>query len=85
MVKGFEEAGVKYDVIEDEQELRSKPYERIFDTEYYWSVPYIVDVEKYKKAFNTRMTDEFIGSLYLVCEIENDYQVIWPCSTKETL
>lgn len=83
MIQGFEKAEDWGEVIDDEDVLRSQPYTQIFDTEYYWDVPYLVDVEKYKKTFHTRMTDGYINSLSLTSRIENGYQVVWAWSSKK--
>lgn len=82
-MKGFEKAEDWGEVIDDGDVLRSQPYTQIFDTEYYWDVPYLVDVEKYKKTFHTRITDGYINSLSLTSNIENGYQVVWAFSSKK--
>ena len=82
-MKEFEKVENWGEVIDDGDVLRSQPYTQIFDTEYYWNVPYVVDVEKYKKMFHTRMTDGYINTLSLTSEIENGYQVAWAFSSKK--
>lgn len=82
-MEGFEKSEVRGEVIDDGDILRSQPYTPIFGTKYYWDVPYLVDVEKYKKAFKTEITEGYGGTLSLTSEIENGYQVVWAFSHKK--
>lgn len=81
-MEGFEKSEVRGEVIDNGDVLRSQPYTPIFGTKYYWNVPYLVDVEKYKKAFKTEITEGYGGTLSLQSEIEDGYQVVWACSSK---
>ena len=73
----FDTRNESYDKIESEiknmgeKEIRSKTYGRIFDTDFYWKVPYLIDVKKYKSLMgkDSRMTDNNTESLNFSCEI----------------
>lgn len=82
-MKGFEKSESWGEVIDDGDVLRSQSYTPIFGTKYYWDVPYLVDVEKYKKAFKTEITEGYGGTLSLTSEIEDRYQVVWAFSSKK--
>lgn len=57
--------------IKNGESIRSKTYARIFDTDYYWNVPYLIDVEKYKNVMgkNCRMTDKNMSTVSFSCEM----------------
>lgn len=82
-MEGFEKSEVRGEVIDNGDVLRSQSYTPIFGTKFYWDVPYLVDVEKYKKAFKTEITEGYGGTLSLTSEIENGYQVVWAYSSKK--
>jgi len=49
----------KIEDLGEEQQISSKKYSKIFDTEYDWSIPYVIDVKKYKEAaIRTRLTKD---------------------------
>lgn len=43
---------------EDEFDISPARYTKIFDTDYYWMVPYIIDFKKYKEAVDTEMVTD---------------------------
>ena len=72
------------DVVDDSDGvLRSQPYTQIFDTKYYWNVPYLIDVENYKKEIKTEIPDGYTNILSLTSEIENGYKVVLAFSRKK--
>lgn len=49
----------------------SKIYSKIFDTNFYWGMPYLIDVDKYKDVIGKehRMTDDNTRSVKFTCEM----------------
>lgn len=56
--------------IGDKKSVRNKIYSKIFHTDFYWDVPYLIDVEKFKKDFsNSRMDVKRLKSVRFSFEI----------------
>jgi len=57
---------------DNKKKCSSTRYTKIFDTEFYWGVPYLMDVQKYKAVVGNacRMSDKHIKSVTFKSEVD---------------